>query len=128
MNPTIQARPAVISTLLSSFLCPRMKLSAICTDIIGANIEPIKYRNSVIFSIGNSIAATVPITVSIIPGKFNITFFLSVCFSFVSGENLWTLTKLAKMFDPEGIDGINTASGLGYPIMKTVSAGVSVTL
>ena len=63
-----------------------------------------------------------------LPNRISQQFKVSNLRFFVSGENLWTLTKLAKMFDPEGIDGINTASGLGYPIMKTVSAGVSVTL
>jgi len=63
-----------------------------------------------------------------LPSRISQQFKVSNLRFFVSGENLWTLTKLANMFDPEGIDGINTASGLGYPIMKTVSAGVSVTL
>jgi TonB-linked SusC/RagA family outer membrane protein len=45
---------------------------------------------------------------------------------FVSGENLWTYTKMAKMFDPETID-----SGWGgnvYPLYKVYSCGLSVTL
>lgn len=47
---------------------------------------------------------------------------------FFSGENLWTGTKLKSMFDPEGIAGTNSTSGEGYPIQKTVSVGLSVTL
>jgi len=47
---------------------------------------------------------------------------------FFSGENLWTGTKLANMFDPEGIDGGHSNSGLGYPLQKTFSFGLSVTL
>ncbi len=40
------------------------KKSAIWIAIIGANTEPIRYRKSVILSIGYTIAATVPITVT----------------------------------------------------------------
>jgi TonB-linked SusC/RagA family outer membrane protein len=47
---------------------------------------------------------------------------------FFSGENLWTGTRLAKMFDPEGINGNNSESGIGYPLYKTVSFGLNVTL
>jgi TonB-linked SusC/RagA family outer membrane protein len=44
---------------------------------------------------------------------------------FVSGENLWTGTSLAKMFDPETING--GWGGNVYPLLKTVSCGLSVT-
>lgn len=59
---------------------------------------------------------------------------------YLSGENLWTGTSLAKMFDPEtigggwdGEDGIagnikNNGNGNTYPLSKTVSVGISVTL
>ena len=63
-----------------------------------------------------------------LPGRISQSFKVSSLRFFISGENLWTLTKLPEMFDPEGIDGVNSASGLGYPIMKTVSAGISLTL
>lgn len=43
---------------------------------------------------------------------------------YVSGENLWTGTKLAKMFDPETIDYNGV---LAYPLSKVYSAGISVT-
>ena len=42
----------------------------------------------------------------------------------LSGENLWTGTKLASQFDPETV----TSSGGGtYPLSKTISCGLSVT-
>lgn len=44
---------------------------------------------------------------------------------YVSGENLWTYTKMAKMFDPETIDG--GWGGNVYPLYKVYSAGLSVT-
>lgn len=45
---------------------------------------------------------------------------------FGSGENLFTFTKLAKMFDPETLAG---ASGTGkiYPLSKVYSFGVNLT-
>lgn len=47
---------------------------------------------------------------------------------FFSGENLWTGTKLAPMFDPEAIDGMNTTYGDGYPLQKIMSFGLNITL
>ena len=48
---------------------------------------------------------------------------------FVSGENLWTGTKLADMFDPETISGgDNDANGNSYPLQRTISFGLSLTL
>jgi TonB-linked SusC/RagA family outer membrane protein len=50
---------------------------------------------------------------------------------FVSGENLWTGTKLAKMFDPETISGGASVNGSNngnvYPLSETLSCGLSVT-
>jgi hypothetical protein len=46
---------------------------------------------------------------------------------YFSCENLWTGTKLAPMFDPESIDGMNTF-GDGYPLEKIISFGLNVTL
>ncbi|MEG1934733.1 MAG: SusC/RagA family TonB-linked outer membrane protein, partial [Rikenellaceae bacterium] len=43
---------------------------------------------------------------------------------FVSGENLWTGTKLASMFDPETVDG--GYNGVAYPLQKVISFGFSV--
>jgi TonB-linked SusC/RagA family outer membrane protein len=45
---------------------------------------------------------------------------------FVSGENLWTFTKMAKMFDPETIDGGWNNSGNVYPLSKVLSFGLNV--
>ena len=56
------------STFLLSFF--RIKKSAIWIAIIGANTEPIKYRKSVILSIGYTIAAIVPTTVTTIATCF----------------------------------------------------------
>lgn len=43
---------------------------------------------------------------------------------FASGENLWTGTKLSKIFDPETLGG-GTGS-IGYPLFKTLSLGINV--
>ena len=43
---------------------------------------------------------------------------------FASGENLWTGTKLSKIFDPESLGG--GVGSIGYPIFKTLSFGVNV--
>lgn len=64
-------------------------------------------------------------------------FSIEKCRLFVSGENLWTGTSLSKLFDPETIDGGNTDNnangwiknaGNAYPLSRTWSFGVSVTL
>jgi len=47
---------------------------------------------------------------------------------FVSGENLWTGTKLADMFDPETINGGKDGNGNSYPLQRTISFGLSLTL
>lgn len=43
---------------------------------------------------------------------------------YVSGENLWTGTKLSTIFDPETIDG--GWGGNAYPLMKVYSVGLNV--
>ena len=62
---------------------------------------------------------------------------ISNCRIFVSGENLWTGTSLSKLFDPETLNGGNTASnasapiksaGNAYPLSRTWSFGLSVSL
>lgn len=62
---------------------------------------------------------------------------LGNCRLFVSGENLWTGTKLSKLFDPETLDGGDTSSsansairsgGNAYPLSRTWSFGISVSL
>lgn len=45
---------------------------------------------------------------------------------YVSGENIWTATKMSKIFDPETIDG--GYLGAIYPLMKRFSIGTTVTL
>ncbi len=59
------------------------------------------------------------------------------CRVFFSAENLWTGTKLSKLFDPETINGGNTDSeanqfikngGNAYPLSRTYSFGLSLTL
>lgn len=47
------------------------------------------------------------------------------CRVFVSGENLWTGTSLSDLFDPETV---TTGSGNAYPLSKTWSFGLSLTL
>jgi hypothetical protein len=50
---------------------------------------------------------------------------------FFTGENLWTSTKLAKMYDPEAIFTSNTYTGEGgknYPMNKVISFGLIVNL
>lgn len=44
---------------------------------------------------------------------------------YVSGENLWTGTKMLGTFDPETIDG--GWNGSVYPLSKTISLGLSLT-
>ncbi|MDO4162930.1 MAG: TonB-dependent receptor [Bacteroides sp.] len=62
---------------------------------------------------------------------------LSQCRVFVSGENLWTGTSLSKIFDPETVDGGSNDSsqsewlrnsGNAYPLVRTWSFGLSLTL
>jgi TonB-linked SusC/RagA family outer membrane protein len=51
---------------------------------------------------------------------------ISKCRLFVSGENLFTLTSLNDIFDPETATG--GWGGNGYPLSKTWSFGLSLTL
>lgn len=46
---------------------------------------------------------------------------------FVSAENLFTITSLTETFDPETI-GVGNWDGCTYPLSKTVSFGLSITL
>jgi TonB-linked SusC/RagA family outer membrane protein len=56
---------------------------------------------------------------------------------FISGENLWTwspMFKYTKNFDPESIDGSDrvvsdgtTGNGNNYPMLKTITIGISAT-
>lgn len=46
---------------------------------------------------------------------------------FVSGENLFTITKLARMFDPETLSG-GLSTGKIYPLSQVYSFGVNINL
>ncbi len=45
---------------------------------------------------------------------------------YVSGENIWTLSGMKSMFDPETIDG--GWGGSVYPLSKVYSLGINITL
>lgn len=47
---------------------------------------------------------------------------------YFSGENLWTGTKLSTLFDPETIDDPNGWGGCVYPLSRTLSFGVNLSL
>lgn len=50
---------------------------------------------------------------------------------FFTGENLWTGTKLAKMYDPEGVftgASYGGEAGKNYPMNKVLSVGLNVNL
>lgn len=47
---------------------------------------------------------------------------------FISGENLWTGTKMVEMFDPETVSGGADGNGNAYPLSKVFSFGLSITL
>ena len=61
-----------------------------------------------------------------LPSSLTNKFYVSKLRVFVSGENLWTGTGLFKTLDPETIDA--GYGGSGYPLSKTLSFGLSVTL
>ena len=63
-----------------------------------------------------------------LPSQLTNKFGVSKLRLFVSGENLWTGTKLSDIFDPETVDGGDNGNGNAYPLFKTVSVGLSVTL
>lgn len=62
-----------------------------------------------------------------LPTSLTRKFYVNNLRVFVSGENLLTFTNLADTFDPETI-GIGNWDGCTYPLSKTVSFGLSVTL
>lgn len=48
---------------------------------------------------------------------------------FISGENLFTITKLTKIFDPETLTGVGgTTTGKIYPLSQVYSFGVNISL
>ncbi|WP_211480984.1 hypothetical protein [Arcticibacter eurypsychrophilus] len=60
-----------------------------------------------------------------LPDKFTKALRISKLRFFVSGENLVTITKLAKSLDPESV-GIGRQGGTVYPLMKVISGGLSL--
>ena len=47
---------------------------------------------------------------------------------YVSGENLFTISGIADMFDPEATAGNGFSNGKTYPLSKTISFGLNITL
>ena len=47
---------------------------------------------------------------------------------YFSGENLWTGTKLSTLFDPETFDDPSGWGGCVYPLSRTISFGLNLTL
>lgn len=45
---------------------------------------------------------------------------------YVSGENLWTLTGVKDMFDPETIDGGRNNNGSVYPLLAVYAFGLNI--
>ncbi|MDR3653413.1 MAG: TonB-dependent receptor [Paludibacter sp.] len=66
-----------------------------------------------------------------VPAKYSKKLAIQKCRFYVSGENILTFTKLAKMFDPEtigaGSNGLTGSGGDVYPLMKTYSCGLNIT-
>jgi hypothetical protein len=62
-----------------------------------------------------------------LPQQITRKFFVQNMNVFVSGENLWTGTKMARMFDPESIDGIDATYGEQYYLQKVLSFGLNIT-
>ena len=60
-----------------------------------------------------------------LPSKWTSKAGMSSVRIYTSGENLMTLTKMTKVFDPETIGGA-WGDGKVYPLMKTYSFGVNV--
>ena len=54
-------------------------------------------------------------------------FKLSKVSVFATGENLFTVTKLARMFDPETLTG-STSTGKIYPLTQVYSFGLNIGL
>ena len=64
-----------------------------------------------------------------IPQELSRKFFVQNLRLYVSVDNLWTHTKLSKVFDPETINGgYNGSYGNAYPLSRTWAFGLSLTL
>lgn len=61
-----------------------------------------------------------------LPAKLTRKFYVQKLRIFVSGENLWTITDMKEMFDPETIDGGWADSGNVYPLSKVFSCGLNI--
>lgn len=61
-----------------------------------------------------------------LPSRITERFKVAKLRMFLSGENLWTGTSLFETLDPETID--SGYGGSGYPLYKTLSFGLSLTL
>jgi len=54
---------------------------------------------------------------------------LNKCRIYISGDNLWTGTKLATMFDPEALGNMdNWGAGKTYPLSKVISCGLTINM
>lgn len=54
---------------------------------------------------------------------------INKCRVYISGDNLWTGTSLAKMFDPETLTGADDwGQGKTYPLSKVISFGLSINM
>lgn len=62
-----------------------------------------------------------------LPGLLTKKIFISNLRIYVVGENLLTFTKLIKIFDPEATGGVY-GSGMVYPIQRSLSFGLSLTI
>lgn len=61
-----------------------------------------------------------------LPKKWMNKLYVNRCRVYVSGDNLWTGTSLAKMFDPETLAAGDWGSGKTYPLSKVISFGLNV--
>lgn len=61
-----------------------------------------------------------------LPQKWTQKLMINRCRIYVSGDNLWTGTKLADMFDPETLAAGDWGSGKTYPLSRVISFGLNV--
>lgn len=54
---------------------------------------------------------------------------LNKCRIYISGDNLWTGSKIADMYDPEALGSMDQwGAGKTYPLSKVISCGVSINM
>lgn len=54
---------------------------------------------------------------------------INKCRIYISGDNLWTGTSLASMFDPETLTGADSwGQGKTYPLSKVISFGLNINM